>query len=81
MSTVGHNVYRRAGWMIAQQMVKILNVKPVRIMTQDQGDDISIAINIRTAKRIGVYLPAHVIAAADEIYDDFDTELDYDYNR
>jgi ABC-type uncharacterized transport system substrate-binding protein len=69
MSTIGRGAYKRAGWGVTQQIVKILSDRPVELLSRDAGDDIDIAINIHTANQIGVYLPAHVIAAADEIYD------------
>lgn len=81
MSTIGHGMYRRAGWMVTQQLVKILNARPAEALSRDVNDNVDLAINIRTANQIGVYLPAHVIAAADEIYDDlnFDTQYFIEY--
>ena len=56
------------GTFLAATMAKIFNGAQPRQLSQVFEDAPNIAINLKTAERIGLYLYADVLAAADEIF-------------
>lgn len=60
--------FRPVGTFLAATMGKIFNGAQPRRLSQVFEDAPNIAINLKTAERIGLYLYADVLAAADEIF-------------
>ena len=57
------------GRFLAISMAKILNgAKPRQINQVFEEEAPTIAINLKTAEMIGLYLSAEVLAASDEVY-------------
>jgi ABC-type uncharacterized transport system substrate-binding protein len=56
-------------------MAKIFNGAKPRQLNQIYEEVPNIALNLKTAEEIGLYLNAEILAAADELYRDIQTPL------
>jgi len=65
--------FKPVGRFLATTMAKIFNGAQPRQLKQLFEERPAIAINLKTAENIGLYLYADVLAAADEIYPDIET--------
>jgi ABC-type uncharacterized transport system substrate-binding protein len=59
------------GFFAAGALEKILGGSPPRSLSQRHESTVSLAVNLRTAARIGWNLPMEILAAVDEFYRDF----------
>lgn len=73
MSIAREGGFAPVGRFLAISMAKIFNGAKPRQLTQVFEEAPAIAINLKTAETIGLYLHAEVLAAADEIYRDEDS--------
>ncbi|MEM7251194.1 MAG: ABC transporter substrate binding protein [Pseudomonadota bacterium] len=62
--------FKPVGRFLAATVAKVFNHARPRELNQVFEDAPNIAINLKTAELVGLYLYAHVLAAADEIYRD-----------
>jgi ABC-type uncharacterized transport system substrate-binding protein len=62
--------FKPVGMFEAAIMVKILNGAKPRQLPQLFQDSPNIALNLKTAELIGLYLYADMLAAADEIFNE-----------
>ncbi|MCH9675021.1 MAG: ABC transporter substrate-binding protein, partial [Gammaproteobacteria bacterium] len=62
--------FKPVGRFLAATIAKVFNGARPRDLNQVFEDAPNIAINLKTAELVGLYLYAHVLAAADEIYRD-----------
>jgi ABC-type uncharacterized transport system substrate-binding protein len=62
--------FRPVGMFEAAIMAKIFNGAKPRQLLQLFQESPNIALNLKTAEIIGLYLHANVLAAADEIYNE-----------
>ena len=62
--------FRSVGVFLGATIAKVLNGAKPRQLTQLFEEAPNIAINLKTAEIVGLYLYADVLAAADEIYRD-----------
>ena len=67
--------FKPVGRFLAATVAKVLNGARPGELTQLYEEAPSIAINLKTAELIGLYLYADVLAAADEIYRDIQNPL------
>jgi len=65
--------FKPVGVFLAATMSKIFNGAKPRNLNQLFEEAPNIAINLKTAQQIGIYLYADVLAAADEIYREIET--------
>jgi ABC-type uncharacterized transport system substrate-binding protein len=63
------------GRFLAVTMAKIFNGAKPRQLNQIYEEVPNIALNLKTAEEIGLYLNAEILAAADELYRDIQTPL------
>jgi len=63
-----HQRYEPVGEFLASTMARIMNGARPRQLEPVFEQELNISINLDTANRIGLYLRADVLAAADEIY-------------
>lgn len=68
LMSISRPSFRPVGRFLAATVAKVLNGAKPRQLTQLFEEPASIAINLKTAELIGLYLYADVLAAADEIY-------------
>ncbi|MEM7209217.1 MAG: ABC transporter substrate binding protein [Pseudomonadota bacterium] len=62
--------FKPAGLFLSATIAKVLNGAKPRQLTQLFEESPSIAINLKTAELVGLYLYADILAAADKIYRD-----------
>ncbi len=62
------------GRFLATTIGKVFNGAEPRMLSQVFKDSPNIAINLKTAEIVGLYLYADILAAADEIYRDIDVQ-------
>ena len=62
--------FKPAGLFLSATIAKVLNGARPRQLTQLFEESPSIAINLKTAELVGLYLYADILAAADKIYRD-----------
>jgi len=65
------NSYREEGIFAAEALEKFLYGSLPRSLSQRYESTVSLAVNLRTAARIGWNLPMEILAAVDEFYRDF----------
>ena len=70
MSIAREGGFAPVGRFLAVSMAKILNGAKPRELNQIFEEAPTIALNLKTAEIIGLYLKAKILAAADEIYQD-----------
>ena len=70
LMSISRPSYKPVGRFLAATVAKVLNGAQPRELNQLFEESPSIAINLKTAEVIGLYLYADVLAAADEIYRD-----------
>ncbi|NMQ19413.1 ABC transporter substrate-binding protein [Candidatus Competibacter phosphatis] len=70
MSIAREGGFAPVGRFLAVSMAKILNGAKPRELNQIFEEAPTIALNLKTAEIIGLYLKAEILAAADEIYQD-----------
>ncbi len=73
LSISSHGGFLPIGRFLATTMAKIFNGAKPRDLNQLYEERPAIAINLKTAEIIGLYLYAEVLAAADEIYRNVET--------
>ena len=65
--------FKPVGHFLAVTLSKVLNGAKPRQLNQLFEESPNIAINLKTAELIGLYLYADVLAAADELYQEIST--------
>lgn len=73
MSIAREGGFAPVGRFLAVSMAKIFNGARPRQLNQVFEEKPAIAINLKTAEAIGLYLNADILAAADEIYQDIES--------
>ena len=69
--SMANNNIKGEGFFVAEALEKILKGSLPRSLPQRYESTISLAVNLRTAARIGWNLPMEILAAVDEFYRDF----------
>ena len=73
LMSISRPSFKPVGRFLAATVAKVLNGAQPRELNQLFEEAPSIAINLKTAEVIGLYLYADVLAAADEIYRDIES--------
>ena len=66
LAAYGQN-YQEIGWLSAKYVQQILNGANPRDMKIETVDSVELAINLQTAKQLGVTIPPQVLARAKKV--------------
>jgi putative tryptophan/tyrosine transport system substrate-binding protein len=66
LASYGQN-YREVGWLSAKYIQRILNGAQPKDMKIETVDSVELAINLQTAKQLGVTIPPQVLARAQKV--------------
>jgi putative tryptophan/tyrosine transport system substrate-binding protein len=66
LASYGQNYYQ-IGWVSAKHVQQILNGSPPKDLKIETVDNVDLAINLQTAKQLGLTIPAQVLARASKV--------------
>jgi len=67
LASYGQN-YREIGWLSAKYIQRVLNGAQPKDMKIETVDSVELAINLQTAKQLGVTIPPQVLARAQKVF-------------
>jgi putative ABC transport system substrate-binding protein len=66
LASYGQNYYQ-VGWVSAKHVQQVLNGNPPKDLKIETVDNVDLAINLQTAKQLGLTIPAQVLARASKV--------------
>jgi ABC-type uncharacterized transport system substrate-binding protein len=66
LASYGQNYYQ-LGWLSAKYVQKVLSGTPPRDLRIETVEDVELAINLKTAKDLGLTIPPNVLARAKRV--------------